>query len=288
MKRFLSIAMALCIGLTMSLDANAKRFGGGKSSGAAPTHQTSQMAPSSAAGGAAATAGGAAGAAAKAGGASRWLGPLAGIAAGGLLASMFMGGGFEGMQIFDILIMAVIAFLVFRFIAARRRKQQEHLAPAGAPMQREAFEQKPAAMGSIFGGSAAPVAARPVINAPAWFNEKKFIEAARNHFQSLQQHWDANEMDKISEFVTPQLLEFLKRERADLGEGFQSTYIDNLNVQLDGVDDRADKTIATLTFSGVSKTSRFDQGEVFSESWNMERPQGENQPWLVAGIRQNG
>lgn len=291
MKRFLSIAMALCIGLTMSLDANAaKRFGGGKSSGAAPTHQTSQMAPSSAAGGAAATAGaaGAAGAATKASGASRWLGPLAGIAAGGLLASMFMGDGFQGMQIFDILIMAVIAFLVFRFIAARRRKQQEHMAPAGAPMQREVFEQKTAAMGSIFGGSAAPAAARPVINAPAWFNENNFIEAARNHFQSLQQHWDANEMDKIAEFVTPQLLEFLKRERADLGDGFQSTYIDNLQVQLDGVDDRADKTIATLTFSGVSKSSRFDQGEVFSESWNMERPQGENQPWLVAGIRQNG
>jgi predicted lipid-binding transport protein (Tim44 family) len=272
----------------MSLDANAKRFGGGKSAGAAPSHQTSQMAPSSPGmGGAAATAG-AAGAAAKAGGASKWLGPLAGIAAGGLLASMFMGGGFQGMQIFDILIMAVIAFVIFRFIAARRRKQQEHLAPAGAPMQREVFEQKPAAMGSIFGGSAAPAAARPVINAPAWFNEQSFLEAARSHFQSLQQHWDANEMDKIAEFVTPQMLEFLKRERADLGDAFQSTYIDNLQVQLDGVDDRADKTIATLTFNGVSKSSRFDQGEVFSESWNMERPQGENQPWLVAGIRQNG
>lgn len=246
------------------------------------------MAPSAGAGGAAATAGaaGAAGAAAKAGGASRWLGPLAGIAAGGLLASMFMGDGFQGMQIFDILIMGVIAFLVFRFIAARRRKQQEHLAPAGAPMQREAFEQKPA-MGSIFGGSAAP-AARPVINAPAWFNEERFVEAARSHFQSLQQHWDANEMDKISEFVTPQLLEFLKRERAEIGDAFQSTYIDDLRVQLDGVDDRADKTIATLTFSGVSKSSRFDQGEVFSESWNMERAQGDDQPWLVAGIRQNG
>ena len=150
MKRFLSIAMALCIGLTMSLDANAKRFGGGKSAGAAPSHQTSQMAPSAGAG-TAATAGaaGAAGAAAKAGGASRWLGPLAGIAAGGLLASMFMGGGFQGMQIFDILIMAVIAFLIFRFIAARRRKQADMMAPAGhAPMQREAFDAKPA--GSIF------------------------------------------------------------------------------------------------------------------------------------------
>ena len=290
MKRFLSIAMALCIGLTMSLDANAKRFGGGKSAGAAPTHQTRQAAPATPGAPAAAATAGAAGAAAKAGGASRWLGPLAGIAAGGLLASMFMGDGFQGMQIFDILIMAVIAFLVFRFIAARRRKQQEQFAPAGhAPMQREAFEpQQPAqAPGSIFGGASA-AAARPVINAPAWFNEERFVEAARNHFQSLQQHWDANEMDKIAEFVTPQLLQFLKQERADLGDNFQSTYIDNLNVQLDGVDDRADKTIATLTFSGVSKTSRFDQGEVFSESWNMERAQGDDQPWLVAGIRQNG
>ena len=284
MKRFLSIAMALCIGLTMSLDANAKRFGGGKSFGSAPSHQARQAAPA-----AAPAAAGAAGAAAKAGGASRWLGPLAGLAAGGLLASMFMGGGFQGMQFFDILIMAVIAFLIFRFIAARRRKQQaDMMAPAGhAPMQREAFDAKPAAP-SIFGGGSAAPAARPVINAPAWFNEQSFLEAARNHFQSLQQHWDANEMDKIAEFVTPQMLDFLKRERADLGDGFQSTYIDNLTVQLDGLDDRADKTIATLTFSGLSKTSRFDQGEAFSESWRMERAKGDNQPWLIAGIRQNG
>ncbi|MQU07243.1 hypothetical protein GHO35_26525, partial [Pseudomonas helleri] len=62
MKRFLSIAMALCIGLTMSLDANAKRFGGGKSAGSAPSHQTRQAAPAAAAPAAA----GAAGAAAKA------------------------------------------------------------------------------------------------------------------------------------------------------------------------------------------------------------------------------
>jgi predicted lipid-binding transport protein (Tim44 family) len=46
--------------------------------------------------------------------------------------------------------------------------------------------------------------------------------------------------------------------------------------------------VATLTFRGVAKTSRFDQGEPFSESWRMERATGDNQPWLVAGIRQNG
>jgi len=282
MQRFLSIVLALCVGLTLSLDANAKRFGGGKSSGSAPIHQTRQAAPATPA--ATPTAPGRAPAAAS--GASRWLGPLAGIAAGGLLASMFMGDGFQGMQIFDFLIMGLIAFLVFRFIAARRRQQQPQMAGAGhAPYQREAHAQP--AQPSVFGGASAPAAA-PIINAPAWFNEQSFLSAARTHFMSLQQHWDANEMDKIAEFVTPQMLEFLKRERADLGDGFQSTYIDNLDVQLEGVDDRADKTVATLTFHGVSKTSRFDQGEAFSESWHMERAQGDNQPWLLAGIRQNG
>ena len=86
MQRFLSIALALVIGLTMSLDANAARFGGGKSMGSAPTHQARQTAPS-----APAAAPNAAGRPAPAAsGASKWLGPLAGIAAGGLLASMFM------------------------------------------------------------------------------------------------------------------------------------------------------------------------------------------------------
>jgi len=284
MQRFLSIALALCVGLTLSLDANAKRFGGGKSSGSAPIHQTRQATPTTPAAAPAAAPGRAAPAAS---GASRWLGPLAGLAAGGLLASMFMGDGFEGFQIMDFLIVALIAFLVFRFIAARRRQQQPQVAmPGHSPMQREAHNQP--AQPSVFGGSAAPAAAAPVINAPAWFNEQSFLAAARNHFQSLQQHWDANEMDKITEFVTPQMLEFLKRERAELGDGFQSTYIDNLEVQLDGIDDRADRTDATLTFRGVSKNSRFDQGEAFSESWHMVRAPGENQPWLVAGIRQNG
>lgn len=279
MQRVLSIFMALCISLTFALDAHAKRFGGGKSFGSAPSHQTRQAPQQTQA--APNQAGRQTPAAAS--GASRWLGPLAGLAAGGLLASMFMGDGFEGIQFMDILIFGLIAFLLFRFLAARRRQQQPAMA-GHAPMQRE-MPQQPAT--SIFGGSAAPAAAAPVINAPAWFNEQSFVAAAREHFLALQQHWDANEMDKIAGFVTPQLLGFLKQERAEIGDAYQSTYIDDLQIQLDGVDDNAEKTTATLTFSGVAKTSRFDQGEPFSESWRMERVQGENQPWLVAGIRQN-
>ena len=46
MQRFLSIAMVLCLALTFSFEAHAKRFGGGKSFGSAPSHQTRQTQPS--------------------------------------------------------------------------------------------------------------------------------------------------------------------------------------------------------------------------------------------------
>ncbi|QAX81390.1 Tim44 domain-containing protein [Candidatus Pseudomonas adelgestsugas] len=282
MKRFFVITMALCLSMMASLDVNAKRFGGGKNIGSTPTHQTSQT--TTAASNTSATS-----ATTGTTSASRWLGPLAGIAAGGLLASMLMGGGFHGMQILDILIIMIVAFVIVRLIASRRRKQLEYIAPAGAPRQHE-VSQPSLAMNSVLGDSATyttSATSRAGAYAPLWFNEKRFLEEAYSHFQSLQQHWDANEIEKIAEFVTPQLLELLKSERTEIGNTFQSTYIENLHVQLDGIDDRADKTVATLTFSGTSKNSRFDQGEAFSESWNIERIQGDNQVWLVAGIRQN-
>lgn len=285
MQRILSITLALFIGLSFSFDAEARRFGGGKSFGAAPKHrqvqpqqrqQQKQAQPQQ----------NNTGKTAATSGASRWLGPLAGIAAGGLLASMLFGDAFEGLQIMDMLLMAGLAFLVFRLLAARRRPPMQ---PAGmgtgAPMQRE----MPAG-NNLFGGfgsSTASADAAPVMQAPAWFNADSFLSAAREHFNQLQQHWDANELDKIAEYVTPEMLTFLQRERADLGDGYQSTYIDNLDVQLDGVEELDSYTVATLSFSGISKTSRFDQGEAFNESWRMERQHGDNQPWRIAGIRQN-
>ena len=279
MQRFLTIALALFLSFSFSLDAEARRFGGGKSFGGMkqrPAAQQQQQKPA-----APAKAAPAAGAKPAFGGIG---GMLMGLAAGGLLASLFMGGGFEGVQIMDMLIFGLIAFVIFKFIASRRRQMPQAATAGGPAMQREAHT--PAQ--NIFGGSA-PVATinKPVISAPVWFNESSFLQAAEGHFNSLQQHWDANEMEQIAEFVTPELLKFLTEERNSLGDGMQSTYIDDLSVELDSVEEESTITVATITFHGVAKTSRFDQGEAFSESWRMERANGENQPWLIAGIRQN-
>ncbi len=280
MQRFLTIALALCLGLTFSLDADARRFGGGKSFGAMkqrPAQQQQQQKPAAAP----AKQPAAAGAKPAFGGLG---GMLMGLAAGGLLASLFMGGGFEGLQIMDMLIFGLLAFVIFKFIASRRRQMPQAATAGGPPLQREAHTPTP----NIFGGTTpAAMASKPVINAPAWFNETSFLQAAEGHFNALQQHWDANEMQHIAEFVTPELLTFLTNERNSLGDGMQSTYIDDLSVELDSVEEENDITVATITFLGVAKTSRFDQGESFSESWRMERKNGADQPWLIAGIRQN-
>src|SRR5690554_6845384 len=236
MQRFLSIALALCLGLTFSLDADAKRFGGGKSWGAKPKHsqmqkQQAQPAAGQTTGKQPATAGAKPGIG----------GMLMGMAAGGLLASMFMGGAFEGLQIMDILIFGLIAFVIFKLIASRRRQMPQAATAGGPAMQREAHN--PAQ--NIFGSGASTAAAKPVINAPAWFNESSFLQAAEGHFNALQQHWDANEMEQIAEFVTPEMLTFLTTERSSLGDAMQSTYIDDLTVQLDGLDEQSDLTVAT-------------------------------------------
>lgn len=276
MQRFLSIALVMCLGLTFSLDADARRFGGGKSFGSTPKHsqmqkQQSKQSATQAPGKQTAAAGARPGIG----------GMLMGLAAGGLLASMFMGGAFEGLQIMDMLIFGLIAFVIFKLIASRRRQIPQTASAGGPAMQREAHN----APQTIFGGSSA--AAQPAIKYPTWFNETSFLQAAEGHFNALQQHWDANEMHLIAEFVTPEMLTFLTNERSSLGDAMQSTYIDDLSVQLDGIDEQSELTVATITFHGIAKTSRFDQGEAFSESWRMERQNGDNQPWLIAGIRQN-
>ena len=126
-------AVFLMVGLTVP-DAEARRMGGGKSFGAAPMHKSQpaqrqqapqqQATPRNQQTNPAATSG-----------ASRWLGPLAGIAAGGLLAAMLFGDGFQGLQLFDILIFGLLAFVLFKLFSrrtAQAMQRQPH--PAGGPV----------------------------------------------------------------------------------------------------------------------------------------------------------
>ncbi|MDH5218347.1 MAG: TIM44-like domain-containing protein, partial [Gammaproteobacteria bacterium] len=128
MKAFFAALLVVTVGFGFAVeDAEAKRFGGGKSFGSkkmfstpfnrsAPKKQTAPAAPGKAAPGAAA-AGGAAAVGAKSG----MMGMLGGLAIGGMLGALFFGGAFENINFLDILIFGGIAFLLFKLFASRRR-----------------------------------------------------------------------------------------------------------------------------------------------------------------------
>ena len=60
------------------------------------------------------------------------MGPLAGLAAGGLLAALFMGGAFEGINMMDVLMLAALMAAVFFVVRMLRKPRQEQSA---RPMQ---------------------------------------------------------------------------------------------------------------------------------------------------------
>jgi len=144
----LIIALGLSVG-----QAEAKKFGSGKSFGSkksffspqkrnvqkSPTKSIETPSGSAATGAAAGTAGGAA-----AGGAARsgLMAGIAGLAMGGMLGALFFGGAFENINLMDILIFALLGFLLYKIFAARKRAQyqEQETATAEGPM---AFEEKP-------------------------------------------------------------------------------------------------------------------------------------------------
>ena len=101
-------------------DAQAKRFGFGKNLGKQYNSAGSAKPRSPATTPGGQQAAGKAGA--RTSGASRWLGPLAGLAAGGLLASLFFGDAFEGLQILDFLLIAGLLFGGVALFRAMRKR----------------------------------------------------------------------------------------------------------------------------------------------------------------------
>lgn len=274
------LTVFLMVGLTVP-DAEARRMGGGKSFGSAPMHK-SKPAPRQQTPQQQATPRNQQQNPAASSGASRWLGPLAGIAAGGLLASMLFGDGFQGLQLFDILIFGLIAFVLFKLFSRRNAgamQRQPH--PAGGPAPSPQQQNWPTQA-----GIAQPLEQPVTLQAPAWFDADSFLKGAEEHFYTLQRHWRDGDTTGMAEYLDPSLLQQMLAERGD-NPPSSNGFVEELEVRLEGIEQRDGRTIATVGFTGLDREFPADEGERFDESWRLERADGENQPWIICGIRQN-
>lgn len=314
--------------LSVSQVAEAKRFGAGKSFGmqknVAPKNfgqpaqkKAPSQSPSSAQKPAAAGAAGAAGA--KASGASKWLGPLAGLAVGGLLAAMIFGDGFEGIQILDILLFALIAFVLFKVFASRARKNQAHQQAYQGSAQ-ESYrqpkesdfktedEQEPVVQqrhraqpnyeatsqsGSIIGadledgmGQGVSEKAQFLNEIPAWFDAEQFVEGAKQHFMTLQTAWDRVDLAEIQSYCTPQLFDAMLSELEGVSVGDNRTVVDQLDAEIAAMAVDGDFFVVSIRFSGFIDEDG-SGAHAFSEIWHIRRLANDEGNWLVAGIQQS-
>lgn len=308
MKKALALmAVVLSLGLGLTLDAEAKRLGGGKSSGmqrqsvTAPA-QTPGGSPSSTVPGQAAapTAAAATGGAAAAGAKRSWMGPVAGLAAGLGIAALASHFGF-GEALANMLTIALIAMVVMAaigFFLRKRAQQGPALAGAGglqgarnepAPhgMFRTAAQpQRGSLIGSGLAGGVAPAAAAGVGHIPAGFDVPAFVRNAKEQFLALQAANDARDLQALANYLTPEMFDVVRGEVLERGDAVQRTEVFGLEAQVLDVAEEADRYVVSVRFTGSVRDQAGAVPEDLDETWHLAKPRYGAGGWVVAGIQQ--
>ena len=301
MKRIAIALFAVVMGAgVMVQDAEAaKRLGGGKSTGvsrdstvmkrdaipAKPAAAPTAAAPASAAA--------AAPAVAAPSGMSRWMGPLAGLAAGIGLAALFshlgMGEGMANMMM--MLLLGAAVFFAVRWFLSKRQPAaaQPAMQYAGAgPGNVAPADFTPARFeGSGAGGVAAAAATASAANIPADFDVDGFLRQAKLNFIRLQAANDRGDMEDIRQFCSPEMAAEIQMQFQERNQLAQETDVVQLDVELLDVSTEANRALASVRFSGLIREEPTAAPESFSEVWHLSRPIDGSRGWCVAGIQQS-
>ncbi|ARP92031.1 hypothetical protein CAL14_18530 [Bordetella genomosp. 9] len=318
-RRIVAAALVAVSGIAMiatSFDAEARRMGSGGSFGRQSPNVTTQRQattppaaarnqPGANAPAAGAATAGAAGAAGARSGASRWLGPIAGIAAGlglaALLSHLGLSGAFAEM-LSSLLLIALVVFAVL-FIVRRLRgagprpamqgaygaARQDDTQAARPAMLREALPPTghgaatPAAVAAA-GGAAAQPQSEGDWFIPGDFDTQGFLKQSKEQFVRIQGIWDSGDVERLREYLTDDLVSELRPQLEQRQGAANRTEVVLLNAELLGIEAVSDGHLASVRFSGMLREEAGAEAFRFEEVWNLFKPtQG---GWLLAGIQQ--
>jgi predicted lipid-binding transport protein (Tim44 family) len=302
MKRFLILALAVIAATAMVATdtVEAKRLGGGRSLGAQrqatpPPANTPNVAPGSPVAPAQAMAPKAAAPAAS--GASRWLGPLAGLAAGiGLAALLSHFGLSEGFA--SILMLALLVFggiFLIRMFLGRRESARKPMQYAGAgagaapggvvsqlpPLSRVGANR----FEPVFGGAAVATEPSMAGRFPPGFDPAPFVQQATLQFRKLQAAYDSGDRKALADVLTPEMYAEIGKEIAERGT-HTPTEVAALEATVLEVTTEGDRHWASVHFTGMLREDGTVLPKPFDEIWNLVKPVDGKTGWLLAGIRQ--
>lgn len=282
MKRFLMLlAMALTCLALLSTAAEAKRFGGGSSFGksrATPSQQYNKpvnAAPSPSP--------------APASTGNKWMGPLAGLAVGAGLATLFSGGGMGGMGggMSSILMLLMIAGVVIFLIAKFKKSQQTtqpniQYAGVGTAYKTQDNMQQSSPQPNYGSG----ISSSDSGNIPQDFPVDSFLRNAKISFIRLQAANDSKDLNDVSEYTTPEVFAEISMQMQERGNTIQKTEVIAINAELLNVANDGEYIIASVRFTGQLSENK-NIPENVDEIWHIQKNrQNANAAWLLAGIQQ--
>ena len=309
MNRLLVLALAAFASLAMvhADFADAARMGGGRSFGmqrsiTPPAARTAPSAGNNFSGpaanpvmparpgataanpAAAAAAPAAAGAASRS---SRWLGPIAGLAAGLGLAALFshlgLSEGLGSLLLIGLLLVGAVA--LFRAFAARRSgvaaPQYAGAGPAAPPAALDTAREP--AIEPAWGSPASAPA--PAGRYPPGFDPAPFAEQAKQQFRRLQAAYDRADRELLADVTTPEMHEEITRDLAARGTQ-QPTEVVTLDADIVEVVREGDRYVASVRFHGSMREDGAPDAQPFEEVWNLVKPVDGSSGWLLAGIQQ--
>jgi predicted lipid-binding transport protein (Tim44 family) len=206
-----------------------------------------------------------------------WMGPIAGIAAGlGLaaLASHFgFGAALANMMTLGLLVMGVL--LLIGFVMRKR-------AAAQGAMPQAAGVAPPGGSWQIGSGVAAARTAQGV----SGFDAAAFAANAKAQFLALQAANDARDLDRLREYLTPDMFELARAEIAARGDALQQTEVFGLDAQVLGVAEEEGRYVASVRFTGSVREQPCAVPEDLDETWHLTKPRAGSGGWVIAGIQQ--
>lgn len=287
MKRFaiMLTLMFTCLSL-FSTAADARRLGGGSSFGKQrdlaqkpvqrDAQQTTNTAPAKTT--------------PPASNGSKWLGPLAGLAIGAGLATLFSHLGMSegmGMLMLALLAGALVLFLIARFSKARAPAMQYAGGNPASPPQRM-LEPSSFGAGSADSNAAPSLAAASMADTsiPADFPTEAFLRNGKRSFIRLQAANDRKDLDDIREYTTPEMFAEIAMQLSERDASPQKTDVVALDAQLLEVNEEGDYAIASVHFRAQLRENNGPVEQV-SEVWHVQKHlRDDNASWLLAGIQQ--
>ncbi|GMM83202.1 Tim44 domain-containing protein [Pseudoalteromonas sp. MTN2-4] len=279
MKNFLVIFSLISLLFATSFDAEArKKFGkkkSGKTHSTSTTQQKQQVDTKSLP---AKTAG-------KSSKKGIMAGVLGGLLAGGLIAAM-MGDDFEGFQFLEMILLAIAAFVIFKLIKGMMAKRQQPQM-AGGPQfgQQQQFQQQPQQFQSqqpLQSSGGFGQQNDVPFNLPKDFDVNGFLQGARDHYHTVQQAWNDKDYNKMSEYLSPALVEEFKAEREQ--HDSVATEVMFVDAQLVRADTHPHVWEVSIMFKGKYRDLGDNQEEPIHEIWHLERQTQGDAPWLIVGV----